>query len=257
MASAATRTWTGAISSDFYNPTNWLLNDYPLAGDTLSISGGTVSISPAFTDSGQINWTGGSLSDALFVASGGVLSVGNAGACLDGSITNAGTMTLTGTLKLDSYNIQIVNQAGAMIDVQGDYSVVQNYGGNQQIINAGTFRKGAGTNNSTVNIPFFSTGTVEVRTGIIALPVAFTNLVGGFSVRLNSAADWGRLAFGVYELTALLGHQSGAAGLATCNSHRHEPISKCHEPTAGIFPPFAAAELDVCSTKKLITTDMP
>jgi hypothetical protein len=60
-------TWTGALSADFYNPANWSPHAVPASGDTLNITNGAVSISPTFTSSGQVNWSGGTIGGGLVI----------------------------------------------------------------------------------------------------------------------------------------------------------------------------------------------
>ena len=171
-APAATRTWMGSVSTDFYNPANWSPNGIPVAGDTLNIATGSVAISPVFTNAGQINWTGGSIQGALFVATNGWLALsGTAAKYLDGPITNAGTLTLASGLCFDANNAQIVNQASGLVDVEGDYTIYPNSGwSGMQFINAGTFRKSAGTNTCVVTgFPFYNTGSIQSLIGRVDL----------------------------------------------------------------------------------------
>jgi hypothetical protein len=82
------------------------------------------------------------------------------------------------------------------MDIQGDYTLGVSYGSSQQILNAGTFRKSAGTNSAVVSgIAFVNTGTVEAQSGTLSFGATLTNAGGGFAVRLNGAADWGRFTF--------------------------------------------------------------
>jgi len=171
-APAATRTWMGSVSTDFYNPANWSPNGIPVAGDTLNIATGSVAISPVFTNAGQINWTGGSIQGALFVATNGWLALsGTAAKYLDGPITNAGTLTLASGLCFDANNAQIVNQASGLVDVEGDYTIYPNSGwSGMQFINAGTFRKSAGANTCVMTgFPFYNTGSIQSLSGRVDL----------------------------------------------------------------------------------------
>ena len=171
-APAATRTWMGSVSTDFYNPANWSPNGIPVAGDTLNIATGSVAISPVFTNAGQINWTGGSIQGALFVATNGWLALsGTAAKYLDGPITNAGTLTLASGLCFDANNAQIVNQASGLVDVEGDYTIYPGSGwSGMQFINAGTFRKSAGANTCVMTgFPFYNTGSIQSLSGRVDL----------------------------------------------------------------------------------------
>ena len=147
---------------------------------------------------GSLTWLSGELYGQLFVANDGVLSLtGSLTKYLDGTLTNAGTINLGSVLAYNGPNAQVVNQAGALVDVQGDYGIFPTGGWpGLQFVNAGTFRKSAGTNNATVSgISFLSTGQVESQRGLLSFATAFSNAAGSLAVRLNGVADWGRIAW--------------------------------------------------------------
>jgi hypothetical protein len=160
------------------------------------INNGSVTITPPFTTTGRINWTGGTINGALTVGTGGVLALsGPAAKYLTGVVTNAGTMTLGSGLWFGNDNVQVVNLAGALLDVQGDCTIARSavYSG-LQIVNAGTFRKSAGTSNAVVSgIAVTNSGWIQVLAGTLQFTAAFANTGGGFATRLNSATDWGRI----------------------------------------------------------------
>jgi hypothetical protein len=192
-------TWTGATDNNFYNSANWSPVAVPAPGDTLNISG-NVNISPPFTTTGQINWTGGTLQGLLNVATNGLLALSGSGSkFLNGVITNAGTMTLTNNgLLFANNNVQLFNLAGALVDVQGDYNIAPSGGySGLAIFNSGTFRKSAGVGTCAVSsgIPFYNTGTATVLNGTLSFNSSFVNSGGGFSVRINSATNWGQMVF--------------------------------------------------------------
>jgi hypothetical protein len=104
---------------------------------------------------------------------------------LSASIANGGTITLTGTLQFNGYNLQIVNQS--LFDVPGDAAISSGGYSGLQISNAGTFRKSAGTNACTVNgLAFQNTGTLSVWSGTVDLQSGGT-LAGNLTAS-NAAA---------------------------------------------------------------------
>ena len=86
-------TWTGSVSTDWSNPTNWTPQQVPTASDHVTINSGSSIIIPADGAFAIMDWNGGSVYEALTVASNGVLNVsGSADNNLYGPLTNAGTV---------------------------------------------------------------------------------------------------------------------------------------------------------------------
>ena len=152
-----------------------------------------------------MSWTGGTLYGQLNIAPNGLLAASGAGTrYLQAVLTNAGTITLASPLQFQSGNLLLANQAGGLIDVQGDMGISSDGYGGQQILNAGTFRKSAGPNACSVNgIAFRNAGTVGVLAGQLYLNSPFTNSGGGLVLRLNSPTDWGQL---ICSSTVVLGN---------------------------------------------------
>ena len=169
-----------------------------VAGTTIRFSQGTFALTPSVVFSGAgfvgidsgnptlagtlsttLPWTGGTIAGNWTVATNGLLTLSGTGVkSLTGVLTNAGTVTLQSGLQFGYYYVQIVNQAGALLGVQGDYSITSGYGG--QIVNAGTFRKSAGTGSCVVSIRiyFLNTGTVETEAGILQCDGGFIQSSG-------------------------------------------------------------------------------
>ena len=165
----------------------------------LTLAGGTLYLSGTFQDgsitnltlagvtlvgtntlTGTLNWSGGTISAALTVASNGVCNVSSSATkFLYGPLTNWGTVAWSGTGPWYIYNDggathhqgAIYNLAGGLFDMQNDASLSGDYLFN----NAGTLRKSAGAGTTTVSATFNNTGTVEADTGTINLPVAYSN----------------------------------------------------------------------------------
>ena len=200
-----THYWTGAVSADFYNATNWVPVGVPTASDTFWITNGNVNASPPFATAGQANWSGGSIA-GLNIAVGGVVTLSGLDAkYLSGQMTNAGTLRLYSPLQFNGNSRALVNLAGGLIDVQGDVSLLSDGNNAQQILNAGTFRKSAGPNASTVSgIAFQNSGTLSALDGTLdlqgggslagsctAASGAAVTFSGGSFLLINSAAFGG------------------------------------------------------------------
>src|SRR5207248_5984556 len=94
-AAATDLTWTGSVSSDWNNPTNWIPQQVPGASDHVVINSGSLAV-PADAVFAIMDWTGGTINGALNVASNGVLNIGYGpeNKILDGALTNAGTVVV-------------------------------------------------------------------------------------------------------------------------------------------------------------------
>jgi hypothetical protein len=221
--SAATLTWTGTNSSDFYNATNWLPMAVPASEDTLNITNGHVDISPAFTSSGSMNWSGGSLSGAIIISNVMAMS-GPATKLLAAAITNYGTLTLSGVGRL-SYgqtNAVLVNQAGALLDLQGDILITNAARlTGPQVINAGTFRKSAGNKACIITgITFQNMGTLSALSGTLSLQG------GGMLGGVWTASAGASLTFSVGRFSLLESAVSSGPGfIGVTNDSLSPPFS--------------------------------
>jgi hypothetical protein len=175
--SAATFTWNGSVSSDWFNGNNWTPVGVPASTDTINFSTGTINLTGSITIKGLFNWSGGTLSgDPFAIASGGVLNISGSVA-LDNALTNAsgGTVTMTGSAYLAVFNNtnndlgKIYNLAGALWDIQTNAIIACEYcAGNEFFNNAGTFRKSLSSGTAIISVVFTNTGTV-------------TNLIGSLN----------------------------------------------------------------------------
>jgi hypothetical protein len=173
IAPAATRTWVGSVSTDFYDPANWSPNGVPASSDTLNVTNGSVAISPGFVSSGQIIWTGGTLYGALVISTGATMAIsGQETKHLWCNLTNAGSITLSSPLEFDDNDRQLMNAAGALFDVQRDVGISGGWSG-QRFLNAGTFRKSGGTNTLTLSaVTFANSGLLDIQSGTLTLDTA-------------------------------------------------------------------------------------
>ena len=176
--SAATFTWNGSVSSDWFNKTNWTPVGVPVSTDTINFANGTtINLTNAVAISGVFNWSGGTLSGKPFaLASGGVLNI-SGNVTLENVLTNAGTVTMTGAAYLSVYNNtntylgKIYNLANGLWDIQTNTSIACGYCvGNEFFNNAGTLRRSLGSGNAAITIAFTNTvtGTVTNLAGTLS-----------------------------------------------------------------------------------------
>jgi len=195
-ASAETYTWTGAASSEWNDPANWnpstgvpgaadtaiVSSGSPsMAGDVsvarLEFSGGTLTGAGTLTVTNALVWNGAST-----MLGGGTTVIGpGAIATLSGdgdrglntrTLINRGTLRQPGPCRLTLYNdCRVENQAGALVDWQGDVSWDYTGGNACSVTNAGTFRKSGGTGVSRISglVPN-TAGRVEAQVGLIDFP---------------------------------------------------------------------------------------
>ncbi|HAO77802.1 MAG TPA: hypothetical protein DCQ92_02280 [Verrucomicrobia subdivision 3 bacterium] len=195
-------TWTGAVSSDWNNRTNWNPMSVPTGSDVVNINAVLNIPSSAvfavlnvlggrlygtFTNTGTMTWLSGALSGQLTVAAGAVLNLsGNSDRVFGpGSVlNNAGTVRWTDSGRLYGYDgyssgwAYINNLAGALFDVQGSggFDVGSYYGIPFVFTNAGTLLRTVSTNTSAFNyVNFYNTGLVESRSGTLNFSYSFNN----------------------------------------------------------------------------------
>jgi hypothetical protein len=199
-ARSADLTWNGSISTDWNNASNWTPLLVPTGTDHVIINSGNVNI-PANGAFAIMDWSGGSIFGSLAVASNAVLNLsGSAGLGLYGPLTNAGTVVVTSTGYLrpvyssgGGYYGAIYNQAGGLIDIQNDQFVLWNYTGNEFFNNAGTLRKSAGTDTTSIDPQVNNTGTVDALTGTLSFDTSFTNVGGTLDFAVSGVSSFGQI----------------------------------------------------------------
>jgi hypothetical protein len=158
---------------------------------------------------GTINWNNSSstLSGKLTIGTWGVLRLANAG-YLEGALTNYGRILWpdTGSASWDlKGQVSLVNQAGGVVEVQGDKSFTPG-GGDSLVLNAGTWRKSGGTLTSSLarhwagsSITFANQGVVEAQMGTIRFEGVYAETPAaslGVSLGgLNPGSQYGRIQF--------------------------------------------------------------
>ena len=208
-AGAATKTWTGAIDNDWHEPGNWSPPGVPAGNDTINIVDASVYATPPVTlaNGATLNWTchenapaGSLFQGGLTIASGGVLNLtGDDGGSLSffGGVTNAGAIHWSGAGRIYLWTGSvIVNQPGGLFDAQNNGAIVcYNCLGTEAVLNAGLFRKSAGTDTTTVDPAFTNTtGTVQVESGIISFNGG-GSLEGNYHAAAGAAIQVGRGVF--------------------------------------------------------------
>jgi RHS repeat-associated protein len=174
-----------------------------LAADVLAIdpSGATFNF-PA----GMFQWTGGAIASPIPAGSSTSGTLTNAGTItlsgtgtkfLDGVLANQGTILhQSGTLQLDFFRggSGTLNNSG-LYDMQGDVVIQRQFLIPVIFNNSGTLRKSAGAGTATGGaLPLNNTGTVEIRSGTFAFAstsviqqISGTALIGGtWNVFANS-----------------------------------------------------------------------
>ena len=143
------------------------------SGGTLNWSQGTLMSGLNIVPGAVVSWSGGTATGPLVVATNAVLNLaGSNTKILENVLTNAGTVTWTGSGSLGVYNYApygfygaIENLAGGLWDTQGNESLYSSYSGPSYFHNAGTVQKSAGTGTSTISINFTNAGTVTALQG--------------------------------------------------------------------------------------------
>jgi len=132
------------------------------------LASNTVINSALTWNSGQIN-----AGSVLTVATNRLLLLTGGGHYFYGILTNAGTIQLAsgdlnlyGSCQVAGAVGELVNLPGALVDVQGNYSI--NIGcGSELVLNQGMVRKSGGTGTTYIYPTFNNSGTLDVQTGTV------------------------------------------------------------------------------------------
>jgi hypothetical protein len=189
FCSASSFTWTGAVSTDWFNQNNWTPVGVPGSNDTVNVSSGNIDLKEPLIFVGQFNWSGGTLSgNALVIETNAVLNItGNVS--LEGALTNYGTVDWEGGAPTvlnngQSWTADIWNEASAAWNIQCDQTM--SIVGNPTFFNEGSVTKTNTTGTTTIDTAFNNTGTVVAQSGTIS----FANggvLAGSFQAATNAA----------------------------------------------------------------------
>jgi hypothetical protein len=139
----------------------------------LALSSGALNGAGSLTVTGQLNWTGGTMSGTGQTVAQGALAVVATGAypTLDGrTLDNQGSATCT--IANYQFYLQngatVINETAATWDFQTNGNLSLG-GGTATFTNHGLLKKSAGTNTTTIGVPLNSDGTVEVDAGTLSL----------------------------------------------------------------------------------------
>jgi hypothetical protein len=212
LCPAATHSWTGAVSQDWYVAGNWTPTGIPGSTDTVYLTNnGSVDLSGAVTIGGVFNWSGGTLSGhGMMIESGGVVNMASNNNYLYIQLTNAGTVNLSGNVLLDLANDDttllggIYNLAGALWDIQTNASIDSQGYGDEFFNNAGKVLRSAGLGTATIEVPFTNSGTVTNLSGALSFNYGGT-LAGTFDAASGAIIDFANGNFTVGALPSLSG----------------------------------------------------
>ena len=178
------KSWTGEVSSDWFDAGNWNPAGVPTAGDEIAVNGGAVSLASTtataffdqlFLNSGSITWSSGSFAGTVTTAPISVVNVWGDAQRTMGIFNNGGTFNWSGTGVLHAGGgLAVDNLPGALFDVWGDGVMRHGWGAQPVFNNAGTFRKSGGVGTTRFEaVPFNNTGTVEALRGVLAFEAGY------------------------------------------------------------------------------------
>ena len=199
MPVLGTYTWTGTVSTDWHDPNNWSPVGTPLSG---SLAGDDVVI-PVVVSGNYPVVTAAAAARSISIAAGASLTV-NAGGTLNviasttDGVTNAGTLTNAGTMRVDSsFNDGIVNQANALITNSGTLTIIEGTGNrleNYSMVTntGGTFTVNGGLDIGLINHPGAtitnSGGTFVVKNGMARRVDNFGTITNSATFTIDGAA---------------------------------------------------------------------
>ena len=180
-----------------------LTGNYICTNNTLILSGGTANfngtgtVTPALLnqDGGalgggqmvtvlsQMNWSGGTMtgSGRTIIPPGVTLNIINTVSLTGGrTLENGGTLLWTGGNIGSGNAVVITNRPGALFEVRNAAGLNYTANASSRFDNAGTFRKSvnAGTTTVFTGMAFNNYGTVEIRSGILAVNGGYTSSAG-------------------------------------------------------------------------------
>jgi len=139
----------------------------------LEMANGTLDGTGTVTIASIMNWTAGTMdgSGRTIIPAGTALQVGSStGVSLKRTLENGGSAVWSGSGPFIMLNGVVTNRAGALFHAQ-NASQFFYAGGGCRFDNAGIFRKTTSTGTTTApsGVPFNNSGTVDIRSGILAV----------------------------------------------------------------------------------------
>ena len=174
-----TYTWTGAASSDWFNPTNWSPSVVPTgsANQIINFTNGLVNLSSPITINGELNWLGGTLTgNPITIGQTGSLNLGGTGTkYLQNILTNEGAVIWAGgnivVSNCSPIPEVIVNLGGGTWSIWCDQMMSSSCAGTNAFLdNRGTITKLAGGGTSSIGLPLYNNGGgIVVQQGAVSI----------------------------------------------------------------------------------------
>ncbi len=165
------------------------------------LEGGALSGPGSVAVAGFFNWTDGSVGDGgagatVSVAPGGLMVLAGGLDTLYGTLTNAGTVLLSGanlTMLGACYSnyAMLINLQGALVDLEGSTSILA-LCGTEVMTNFGTVLISGGY--SVINAPFYNSGLLDMESATLNLAATYSLTNGTVNFGINSLTDFGVLA---------------------------------------------------------------
>ncbi len=200
----------GTVNAQCPVMVNWLTNNavlnfsqtgtvYPT---NVALTGGGLIGSNTVIVPGIFSWSGGAFGNAAstlaLIASGTMTMNGGNKSFLNGTLVNAGSGVWTAG-QVNFIGGVFSNAPAATFDLQGDASAFTINSGSPFMVNAGTYRKTAGTGITTCTLPCANFGSVQVNTGTLTLtlidgtgsfaPAAGASLIVNGTATLSAAGS--------------------------------------------------------------------
>lgn len=163
---------------------------------SLQSNGAIISGNGPLQIDGFLDWQGGTIGGSgTLQVSGGLLVSSNDTKTLDGRTlahSGSGSWSGSGDIRLGN-GAQIVNQAGANLEIldNAEFEFLNPGGG--QIINQGTIRKSAGDGTTIVKVDFDNSGVLDIANGTVRFTSALNNDSG--TIRGGGTLDVSAIAF--------------------------------------------------------------
>ncbi len=213
-------TWTGAVSQDWFTPSNWVPNNIPGALDNVTLAnGGTINllnnvsinnlnlVNGTLAGASQLTVTntafisGGTMSGYLNIPTNGVLAVGNSFNLSGGTLINGGTVLWTNGSMYGNPATVVTNNGLWLAEVP----YTMGFGQGAIFANNGTFRLTNTSGTVSLNsLLFVNKGLVDAEAGAINFSDGGA-LTGTYNSAANAAINFSGGTFTLGALPALTG----------------------------------------------------
>lgn len=181
-----------------------LLPNFQSDGNIHSLQLDGASFTGNYTVTGTLGMNGSPVAagSALTIAPGGILNLNGAGMALSGPLTNSGTINWTSPncnigINNNSSTLlgAIYNQPSGLINVRNDQGIGNGQYGSEKFVNSGTIRKSLARGTTTVGVPFYNSGTLDIQSGIFDIASQYFPTGGTMNFGITSLGDFGQIAF--------------------------------------------------------------